>query len=206
MSKKIGTALIIIGVVFVLSAVVLFAYNRYEETQAAVAAEGVLEQLQAVIVQDKKPEQTDPDDNPSTPSATELIVDPAMATLQVDGYHYIGYLSIPDLSLELPVMDSWDYKKLKIAPCHYYGSYKTDDLVIAGHNYQKHFGGLKNLAMDSPVYFTDSEGNIHAYKVVALEVLQPSDTLPMVESPFDLTLYTCTYGGRERITLRCKKM
>lgn len=189
MSKKIGTIFIVIGLILVLSAVSLFAYNKYEEKIAAAAANNALQQLQNEIPNNKT--------NPN--------MDSEMPTLQIDGYDYIGFLSIPSLSLELPVMDSWDYTKLKTAPCHYYGSYKTNNLVIAGHNYQNHFGGLKDLDVDSDVYFTDATGNIHAYKVVAIEVLKPNDTLQMVDSEFDLTLYTCTYSGSERVTVRCKR-
>lgn len=192
MSKKMGTGFIIAGLILVLAAVGLFAYNRWEEALAADAADNVLAQLQKEIPMDKNPTQ----ENTTT----------TMPTLQIDGCDYIGYVSIPSLSLELPVMDSWDYTKLKTAPCHYYGSYKTDDLVIAGHNYKKHFGGLKNLNVDSRIYFTDADGNIHTYTVVAIEVLKPNDTLQMVESEFDLTLYTCTYGGGERVTVRCKRI
>lgn len=195
MSKKIGTIFIIFGLLLVLSAVSLFAYNKYEEKIAADAANDVLQQLQKEISVDKKP----------IPEI-DLFTNPKMPTLQIDGYNYIGYLTIPGLSLELPVMDSWDYTKLKTAPCHYYGSYKTDDLVIAGHNYKKHFGGLKDLDVDSDIYFTDANGKNHTYKVVAIEVLKPNDTLQMVESEFDLTLYTCTYGGSERVTVRCKRI
>lgn len=147
MRNKIGTTLIILGVILVLSATALFARNKYEENKAADSASGVLNQLQEVILKDEKPDET--------LTVTEPM-DTSMPTVTVDGYHYIGYLSIPNLALELPVMDSWDYSKLKIAPCHYYGSYKTDDLVIAGHNYKKHFGELKNLDVGSAVYFTDA--------------------------------------------------
>lgn len=224
MSKKIGTLFIALGVMLIISAAGLFAYNRYEEAMAADMASDVLGALQEEIYLEKKPaeevipekdaaveendtEAVDEDISADAPVAIDPIIpDSKMPTLQINGYSYIGYLSIPDLSLELPVMDSWDYSKLKIAPCHYFGSYKTDDLVIAGHNYEKHFGGLKDLDIDSAVYFTDAGGNIHAYKVVAIEILQPSDTLEMIESQFDLTLYTCTYSGSERVTLRCVRM
>ena len=55
MSKKIGTIFIIFGLLLVLSAVSLFAYNKYEEKIAADAANDVLQQLQKEISVDKKP-------------------------------------------------------------------------------------------------------------------------------------------------------
>lgn len=59
-----------------------------------------------------------------------------------NGYEYIGYLSIPSIGLALPVMKQWSYAGLKIAPGRYSGSLYTDDLVIAGHNYNRHFSPM----------------------------------------------------------------
>lgn len=52
-------------------------------------------------------------------------------------------------------MSQWDYERLKIAPCRYEGSTKSDDLVLLAHNYGKHFGTLKNLVPGDEVFFTD---------------------------------------------------
>ena len=38
-----------------------------------------------------------------------------MPEMEINGYRYIGFLSIPDLKLELPIMSTWNYRKLKIA-------------------------------------------------------------------------------------------
>ena len=46
-----------------------------------------------------------------------------MPVIEIEGNFYIGVLEIPSLELSLPVMADWDYEKMKIAPCHYYGSY-----------------------------------------------------------------------------------
>ena len=32
-----------------------------------------------------------------------------MQTINIDGYDYIGTISIPSLNLNLPVLDTWDY-------------------------------------------------------------------------------------------------
>jgi sortase A len=39
----------------------------------------------------------------------------------------------------------WSYPLLKKAPCRYRGSIFTDGLIIAGRNFQRHFGNLKLL-------------------------------------------------------------
>ena len=52
--------------------------------------------------------------------------------INVRGNDYIGIIEIPALNLELPIMSEFTYDKLKIAPCRYFGSIRTNDLVICG--------------------------------------------------------------------------
>ena len=120
-------------------------------------------------------------------------------------YMYIGYLSIPALGLELPVMSEWDYNRLNIAPCRYSGSTKTDDLVIAAHNFAQHFGGLSGLTGGEQVIFVDMDNVVSTYTVVAVEILAPTAVEEMTNGEYDLSLYTCTYGGRSRVTVRCDR-
>lgn len=96
-----------------------------------------------------------------------------MTEVEIDGYSYIGYLSIPKLELELPIMADWDYARLRIAPCRYTGSVRGEDLVIMAHNYASHFGGLAKLSEGDNVIFTDMDGITTVYEVVAQDILAP---------------------------------
>ena len=98
---------------------------------------------------------------------------------------------------------SGSYPQLRIAPCRYYGSTKTGDLVIAAHNYSRHFGNIRNLSAGDEVYFTDMDGEITAYEVAEVDTLNPTDVEEMTDSGYALTLFTCTYGGQSRVTVRC---
>jgi sortase A len=108
------------------------------------------------------------------------------------------------LELELPVLTEWSYAKLKIAPCHYFGTCYEENFVIAAHNYQSHFGRLSELQAGDLILFTDISGMVHYYEVVLLETLPGYATEEMIASGFDLSLYTCTPGGASRVTVRCK--
>lgn len=130
---------------------------------------------------------------------------PELPVTEIDGYGYVGYLSIPKLELELPVMSEWDYARLKIAPCRQFGSSRTDDLVIAAHNYKKHFGHLKDLEAGDEVGFTDMEGIENLYEVIRVETLKPTEVDAVQNSDHDLVLYTCTYGGKTRVTVFCDR-
>ena len=191
MRKKIGIICILLGFICILSAVCFIAYNHWESRKAADVTESLLDDLQSVI-DDSNKEQGD--------------VQTEMPTVKVDGYECIGLLSIPVLELELPVLTDWSYAKLKKAPCHYYGSYYEENFVIAAHNYKVHFGRLSELQVGDVVTFTDVNGVVYHYEVELLETLPKDATKEMINSGFALSLYTCTPGGGNRVTVRCKNI
>ncbi len=204
MRNKIGTACMILGTVMVLAALALFLWNRRENQEAAASVEMILPK---VISQIPAPEEKEEAlTEPTYPNPYEETVDAAMTETEIDGYSYIGYLSIPAIELELPIMAQWDYPRLKIAPCRYVGSTKTDDLVICAHNYDRHFGPIRRLSPGDEVYFTDMDGTVRRYEVAAVETLEPDDIDGMTSGEYALTLFTCTYGGATRVTVRCNTM
>lgn len=177
----------ILGAALVLAALSLFLWNRWEDSRAGASVDGILPRIEASIGEDDT--ETDPDSG--------------MGELMVDGYSYIGILTIPSLGLELPVMSDWSYPQLRIAPCRYSGSVASKDLVIAAHNYSRHFGSIKDLEAGDSVYFTEMDGTVTSYEVEEVDVLNPTAVEEMTDSGFPLTLFTCTYGGQSRVTVRC---
>jgi sortase A len=206
MRKRIGIGCIILGLICLMVAIGFVFYNRYEANNGAHTSQSLLEHAQSVIFEAAEPEITPPESTPDV-SVTEQIPESApreMLTVPAGDYDCIGILSIPVLKLELPVLANWDYEKLKSAPCHYYGSCYASDFVIAGHNYPAHFGRLSQLRTGDLVVFTDVTGTVHCYEVILLETLAPTATEEMITSGFDLSLYTCTPGGGNRVTVRCR--
>ncbi len=191
MKRKIAIAFMTLGVLFIGFAMGLLIYNNYESRSAQKSSDILMESIRLNIAENELRDNiTDP-------------FDEEMKIKEIDGYGYIGYLSIPALNLDLPVMSEWDYGRLKISPCRYYGSTKTDNLVIAAHNYRAHFGYLGNLKPGDTVVFTDMDAVTHNYKVDSVELLMPTDVDKVKEAGDDLILYTCTYGGEKRIIVRC---
>ena len=195
--KRKGGVWIVLGLLFLLAAGGLTAYNYYESYTSGLASEEVLAKMQEKITETH---DADPDD--------DLLEDREMPTIEIDGYRYIGYLNVPDLKMTLPVMEEWDYKRLKIAPCRYAGSYYQDNLVIAGHNYRRHFSPLRGLENGTKVNFIDVEGNTYHYEIAGVEILKPDqvDKLVRESEKWDLTLFTCTIGGQTRHTIRCVRI
>lgn len=189
--RKFGICCIILGFLCLLASGGWIFYNRWEAKQAENAAQTLLREVQAQIPEAEQ--ATEPED----PEPAQML------TAQVSGYDCIGILSIPVLELELPVLTDWNYEKLKVAPCVYYGSYYEKNFVIAAHNYEGHFKQLSQLQAEDLILFTDLSGREHIYEVLLLETLPGDATQAMIKADFDLSLYTCTPGGGSRVTVRC---
>ena len=195
MKRKIGKLFIYLGAVLVIMALALLLYNKWEAKQAENASASVLDQLI-----DQLKDTSDKDDDYWN-SEREMTV------VTIDGYDYIGYLSIPSIELNLPVMAQWSYPGLKIAPGRFSGTTFAHNLVIAGHNYAKHFSPIKWLETGTEVDFTDMDNHTWHYQVSSIEVLKPTQVEEMTgekgEEDWDLTLFTCTTGGKTRCAVRC---
>ena len=206
MPKKAGIIFVTLGVVLILSALLLSLYNGFEDRRAGQQAESLMDEIHSAMT-----EETDPTTKPTEieieiTEPTETL--PAeMPVLEINGYEYIGYLSIPDLELELPVMSEWDYNRLKVAPCRHFGSSRTDDLVIAAHNYKTHFGSLSSLEIGAEVIFTDMDGIVNRYTLMKEpETLAPDAVDAVQNSGYDLVIYTCTPGGAARVVAFCDRV
>lgn len=199
MKMKKGTLLMASGLLLIAGAVGITIYNIVWEERARAASRQATQQLAQAITEAEHQEEMIPD----------YVKYPhmEMPTVKIDGKHYIGILEIPDLALSLPVMaGECTQDKLKVSPCWYTGSVYMDDMVIAAHNYRSHFGELNTLKPGSEVYFIDGDANIFSYTVGWAEVLDATAVEDMKNAPDrDLTLFTCTYGGRQRYTVRCIK-
>ena len=55
-------------------------------------------------------------------------------------------------------------------------------------------------------WITDIDNNKYIYEVKIIEILSPNDIEEMIESEFDLTLYTCTKDNLNRVTVRLNKI
>lgn len=187
--------LIAIGTVMILSGLGLTGFNLYQDKYAKNMSEKIKEEIKETI-QNTESEWKD---------TYQEVTITEMPIVEIDGHYYVGTLDIPKLELSLPIMSESSVSNLLISPCRYYGSVYTNDMVIAAHNYYSHFARLNQLKEHDVIIFTDMDGNVFEYEVVGLEVLQPTQVEEMTKSEFDLTLYTCTYGGETRLTVRCIK-
>lgn len=204
MTHRIGNAFVLLGSICIIAAVSLAVWNSYESREAGISSDKIMarirvdageisprkDMLQGALYGKTKTGLPDPYND-------------KMTEKEIDGVNYIGYLSIPSLGLELPVASEWSYDGLKLSPCRFSGSSKTDNLTIAAHSYKYHFGKIGSLNVGDEVILTDMDNVVICYETVAKEVLEPTAVEDMTDGKYALTLFTCTYDGRNRVTIRC---
>lgn len=221
MRGKLGALFMGLGVLLTVAAAAWTGYNALEEWRGGKASAYILGQIKSImqqeehlqgvvpeaeqkgtgnaVIEERFEEDAEGDAEETSPWA------PEMPTIGIDQKEYIGYLSIPKLELALPVMGRWDYPSLKIAPCRQYGSPQEGKFVIAGHNYDGHFGRIHLLERGDAIFFTDVTGAQYAYRVQLIEIFNPQDVEEVRDSDWALTLYTCTAGGKQRVVLRAEE-
>lgn len=204
LKRRLGSVFVAMGAVLIISALLLFLYNEEESENAGKAAGAALAAMQDAIDENKPPMLDFSEDEEAF---AETIPEPtALTVVTIDGYNYIGYLSIPAFELELPIMDTWSEDRLKVAPCLQYGSPLTDDAVIAGHNYKHHFLPLHSIETGEYLTFTDMTGYVIEYHVAEVKIIDPRSVYEVINSEYDLILYTCTTGGQSRVIVCCNRI
>lgn len=205
--KILGTAFVVLGAALILLALSAIIINLWQEEMSGLNADHAMEQLWEQMTVDPVPATPDTPallpENGSTSDAPEFR---PMPEIQVDGISYVGYLSIPALNLELPVISESTEQNLEIAPCRFFGTVYQKDFVIGGHRYRRHFRKLSTLGYGERLSFTDVEGNVYIYEVAECEVLEPNQAEYLCSGDWDLSLFTCTPGGMTRVVLRCLRV
>lgn len=182
--NKRGIIFLCIGLSMFLIAACFYVYNIVEDKNAGKVAEEILDKMDKALEQQTK----NPDSN---------------SVIMVDGEAFCGKVIVDKLGVELPVFRDWDYTKLKDAPCRYSGNVATNDLIIAAHNYGSHFGNIKNLVIGDQLVFMDTNGKEHRFAVKEVITLEGIAIKDMLDGDWDFTLFTCTKGGKHRVTVRC---
>ena len=90
-----------------------------------------------------------------------------------------------------------DFKKMNVAM-------EDAELVAKTDAYISHHNIPSAKQVGDVVVFTDVNGVVYHYEVELLETLPKDATKEMITSGFALSLYTCTPGGGNRVTVRCK--
>lgn len=212
MKSKAGIVCILLGIALLFGSLLLAMSNMRQETAAQNAVVEIMPQLvqqiqtQTATAPTVEYNEVLPDLELQVPVELLTEEDKKMTEVEIDGYRYIGYVTIPALDLNLPIMSDWSYKQLNISPCRYYGSIRGEDLVLMAHNYTYHFGRISRLEVGDLVLFTDMDGGMTEYAVVGMDIVDPRSVDVVTAGEFDLVLFTCTYGGGSRVVVYCNRL
>jgi sortase A len=196
MKSKTGIILMLAGGAAIIFSLIIIAENIRLDSQGKKNSENVLNILESEISSYSEDENniTYTDGNGLKKSKT----------ISVDNNYYSGIIDIPEIGIKLPVMSEWNYDNLNISPCLFYNDEKNNRKIIAGHNYSSHFGKLKQLKQGDYIIFTNAENKSVIYKVLQTEILGSTDTDKILGGDdWNLTLFTCSLSGYERVTVRC---
>lgn len=198
MKNKIGISLMIAGCIAIIAALCLVVHNISTDYNSGKKSVEVLRLLEYEI--ENKSENTSYGEKKIANEDGQ-----GLKTVSVGDNTYTGIISIPEIGIELPVMSSWSYENLDISPCLYYSD--PEKMVIAAHNYSSHFGKIKELVSGDYIVFTDTENKVYVYEVINTEILDSYDTEKMISgNDWDMTLFTCTLSGTQRVTVRCREI
>ena len=203
MRRILGVFMVLAGLAMLFAAYRLNQSNTLEDATAELVVTDVLPQLKEEIPEKPSPQAVAQSMIPLDHLEPE---DLTMTEKVIDGYRCIGYLSLPRIGRDLPILADWDYDLLKKAPCRFTGTLRGNDLVLMAHNYKSHFGRLSEMVIGDQVFFTDMDGVVTEYEVVAKDVLDPTAVEELTAGHYDLALFTCTYGGQSRVTVYCDKV
>jgi len=198
-AKRQGNTLIAIGMVLLIAALGLVAYNFMGDRKAGNEARSVLDGLKEIIAEGADGYDSDLEEVPDYVRNPDMELPRA----KIGSHECVGIIQLPTINIELPVIADYVFEEMLAGPCRFFGSPYTQDLVLCAHNYDTHFRRIGTMQQGDPVIFVDMDGNVFNYKVGLIEVLKPTDVVEMCDSEWDLSLFTCTLDAQNRTTVRC---
>lgn len=199
--KTAGLVCIAAGLLLLGAAGLLFLRNERLELAAQAVNSEILPRLESALL--KAQENTeDSAENGVQKSLFDGMQEPS---IEIDGRRYLGILTIPSLQLQLPVLADCTEENLKLGPCRYDGTVADHNMIIAGHNYRRQLSPIKQLQPGAVISFLDVAGNETVYEVSERALIGGLETEEMYAGEWDLTVFTCSLGGKSRVTLRCSE-
>lgn len=187
--QKRGFVFLLVGLLLLLAGVFIHWMQRQEDVAAGKTAAVLLQHLEDVT-------------STVTPNAEDM----ALPEKTYMGYSLIGEIALPWADIRLPVLNDWNEKMLKAAPCRYQGSISNGNMIIMAHNYKHHFAPLHTVTVGTEVTFTNTVGTTFHYRVAKIERLHRTEGEKLPSDVYPLTLFTCTTSGLERVVVRCERV
>ena len=128
-------------------------------------------------------------------------------------YSTVSVLNIPKLGINYPVLSESTDELLKISLCKFWGPQANEvgNYCIVGHNYKNEtfFGRLDELENGDIIELKDLTGRIIKYEVYDQYIVEPDDvacTSQLTGGKKEVTLITCTNGGKQRRVIKTTEL
>lgn len=126
---------------------------------------------------------------------------------ELKGNQVIGKIKIPKIDIEAYILSETNKSTLSASATKLYGPKinQIGNFCIAGHNYNKIFGKIKDLEAKDEIILTDTFDNSVTYEVYDNFQTSPEDVSCLnqnTEGDRELTLITCTKGALKRIIIK----
>lgn len=199
--------------------------NKSEEVSKEILAE-IKEQVDTTVKKDESDkivvilevpgaeEETKSSSDTETKTDNKTKIDTKTYTSK-DGVKYTteAILKIPKINIEYPVLSATSDALLFVSLNKYWGPQPNEigNYCIVGHYYEngKMFGKLHKLKNGDKAELTDLEGNTLTYQVYDKFVVEPTNTSctsQLTNGRRELTLITCTNGGKQRLVVKLRQV
>jgi len=188
-----------------------YIYAEYDRNKSEQVSKEILEQIKYQVDDTVKKEDDD---------KIVVVLDDTKTYKSKDGVEYTteGILKIPKIGIEYPILSATSPELLFVSINKYHPKdLKPNEIgnyCIVGHYYEngKMFGKLHKLKNGDKAELTDLSGNTVTYQVYDKKVIEPTDvscTSQMLARDMqirELTLITCTNGGKQRLVVKLREV
>ena len=192
-----------------------FAYSEIQKNAAEAVSQDILEKIsyEDTTVSEEEPLVVSMDDTEVVDEVKPTALNGTYTDSNGNTYTYESIVKVPGLGIEYPVLSDTSDELLKISVNKFWGGSPNSvgNYCIVGHNYKsgKMFGKLSHIENGDTVTLTDLSGTTVTYQVYNKFVVYPENvecTSQITNGLREMTLITCTNGGKQRLIVKCREV
>ena len=210
--KKMYKVQFIMSVIFVFLFSGWYVYSEVQKNACEAVSQDILNDISMDNTISDKPLVVALDDTEVVENNAQVL-DGKYTDEYGNTYTYESILSIPSLGIEYPVLSETSEELLKISINKFWGGSPNSvgNYCRVGHNYKsgKMFGKLSQMKSGDTIKLTDLSGKTLEYKVYDRYVVDPENvacTSQITNGLKEVTLITCTNGGKQRLIIKCREV
>ena len=210
--KKMYKVQFIMSVIFVFLFSGWYVYSEVQKNACEAVSQDILNDISMDNTISDKPLVVALDDTEVVENNAQVL-DGKYTDEYGNTYTYESILSIPSLGIEYPVLSETSEELLKISINKFWGGSPNSvgNYCIVGHNYKcgNMFGKLSQMKSGDTIKLTDLSGKTLEYKVYDRYVVDPENvacTSQITNGLKEVTLITCTNGGKQRLIIKCREV